>query len=65
MNNQTPHQSEMKADTAPLLEALSTLSDFLKAGKLPPHLLDLLLRLLDGPRPAGSRISSIATAGQV
>ena len=52
----------IRADTSPLLEALSTLRDFLHAGKFPLQLFDGVLNLLDTPGKL-SRITSITTAG--
>ena len=52
----------IKTDTTPLLEALSTLSDFLHAGELPLQLFDGVVNLLDSPGKL-SRITSITTVG--
>jgi hypothetical protein len=52
------HDFTIKADTAPLLEALSILSDFLHAGEVPLQFLDRVLDLLDAlANSAGSRVS--------
>jgi hypothetical protein len=56
------HHFTIKADTAPLLEALSILSDFLHAGEVPLQFLDRVLDLLDSPGKL-SRITSITTVG--
>ena len=52
----------MKADTAPLLEVLSTLHDFLQARHFSLQFLDGVLNLLDSPSKL-SRITSITTVG--
>ena len=56
------HTFTIRADTSPLLEALSTLSDFLHARKVPLQFLDRVLNLLDSPGKL-SRITSITTGG--
>ena len=52
----------IRADTSPLLEALSTLRDFLRAGELPLQLLNRVLNLLDSPGKL-SRVTSITAVG--
>ena len=54
--------SNFEADTTPLLESLSTISDFLHAGEVPLQFLDRVLNLLDSTRKL-SRITSITTVG--
>jgi hypothetical protein len=51
----------IRADTAPLLEALSAASDLLHAGKVPLQFLDRVLNLLDSP----GKLSRITVSPQV
>ena len=59
MSNQMHHQLEMKADTAPLLEVLSTLHDFLQARHFSLQFLDGVLNLLLNAIDAIDDIGSI------
>ena len=57
-----PSTFTIRADTSPLLEALSTLRDFLHAGQFPLQLFDGVLNLLNSPGKL-SGITSITTVG--
>ena len=59
MNKQT---TAIEADTAPLLDALATLSDLLHSGESSLQFLDGILNLLDSPSKL-SRITGITTVG--
>jgi hypothetical protein len=56
------HDFTIRANASPWLEALSAISDFLHAGKVPLQFLDRVLNLLDSPGKL-SRITGVTTVG--